>query len=58
MDDLKSIVPAPELANLLRINTRCVMRRSPSTGSQRINGEYEAKISASMAGLDDESGFL
>ena len=43
---------------LLKINMRCVMRRSPLIRSQRRGGEYEAKISASTVGLDDESGFL
>ena len=40
----KSLVPVPELAKLLRINERGVMRRSPSVESQRRGGEYEAKI--------------
>jgi hypothetical protein len=54
----KSFVPVPEFAKLLKINMRCVMRRSPFTGSQRRSGEYEAKISDSTVLLDDESGFL
>jgi hypothetical protein len=58
MGELSLIVAVSELAKQLKINARCVMRRSPVTGSQRTGGECEAKISGDAVWLDDESGFL